>query len=510
VFDGDAFRPSLKHVRADFSSGVVVALVALPLCLGIALASGAPLSAGLVSGIIAGLVVSWLGGSRLAVSGPAAGLTVIVLAGIEDLGGFAPFLAAVVISGVLQLALGYAKAGNLARFFPSSVVKGMLAAIGIILILKQIPHAVGYDVDYEGDFAFWQPDGENTLSEIPTALARIHVGAALITMIGLAIMLLWPRIKRVRKIPAPLVVVVVGSLLNAALIALVPGLGLETGGLVDLPGSGPSDLGGSLMQPEWSAFLRSEVWVVGATLAAVASLETLLCIEALDGLDNERQRSDTNRELLAQGVGNTIVGFLGGLPMTAVIVRGSANVQSGAKTRMSSFFHGVILLAAIAFIPFVLEHIPLAALAAILLHIGYKLAPVSIMKSMAKSGRAEWVPFFTTIVAILVTDLLIGVGIGLATALFFVLRSLTEHPEVVDGDESVRIVLGENVSFLATARLRDVFEAVPDGAVVVIDGTTARYIDRDALALLHSLEHDPRARERGVQTQLVGLPDKAA
>lgn len=501
------------NFRHDLPASVVVFLVALPLCLGIALASGAPLMAGLITGVVGGLVVPWLTGSPLSVSGPAAGLTVIVLAGIERLGGYDAFVLAVMLSGVMQIGLGMVRAGLVAYYFPSNVIKGLLAAIGVILILKQIPHAIGFDLDYEGDLAFVQPDGRNTLTEIPYAIGHFHLGALIIAAVGLVLLIAWakiPALKRLRWLPGPLIVVAAGIALNEGFRAFAPTLANEGKLLVNL---GDGSLWAEFRFPDWSRITDPEIYTTAALIAIVGSIETLLCVEAIDKIDPYKRSSDTNRELRAQGVGNMLAGLIGGLPMTAVIVRGSANVHSGGRSQMASFGHGVLLVAAVLAIPSVLKLIPLAALAAILLHVGYKLAPISLFVSLYRRGLDQFVPFMVTVVAILFSDLLTGVAIGMGCAVFYILRANLATPyfihrmEVIENAEQksrIHIELSENVTFLNKASVNKALRELPDNSVVEIDGSHATYIDRDVLELIEEFREG--ARLRGIEVSITQVP----
>jgi len=510
-------RRNFKH---DLPASMVVFLVALPLCLGIALASGAPLLAGVITGIVGGIVVSWLSGSSIAVSGPAAGLTVIVLDGIQTMGSFEAFLLAVALSGVFQLLFGLLRAGLVAYYFPSTVIKGLLAAIGLILILKQIPHAIGFDKDYEGDESFIQPDGRNTFTEIIEAFGHINLGAVTIAVLGLCILLAFERFPRfkLKWLPGPLLVVVLGVVLNELFRFVLPGWVNAGELLVRLPTMADGGILAALTLPAFEAatFMDPKLYQVAATVAVVASIETLLCIEAMDKLDPFRRNSDPNRELRAQGIGNIIAGLLGGIPMTAVIVRGSANVQAGGRTPVAAFGHGVLLLVSIIAIPTLLNRIPLAALAAVLLHVGFKLAPPTLFRRMYRQGRSEFIPFIVTVVAILLTDLLIGVAVGMATGVFFILKAnlatpyyLTRHDVRVEDHTGglrvhVEIQLSENVSFLNKASFSKVLQEIPDRAVVEIDGSFARFIDRDVLEIIHDFKSS--AQFRGIDVNLTAIP----
>ena len=507
-------RDSLKH---DVPAGVVVFLVALPLCLGIALASGAPLFSGLITGICGGLVVSVISKSPLSVSGPAAGLTVLVLAGIQDL-GFAAFAASVVLSGVFQFILGMLRAGIIAYYFPVTVIKGLLAAIGAILILKQIPHAFGYDADYEGDMDFEQADGMNTFTEIPNALGHFHLGATIIAFTGLAILILWERNKRLKSmtyLPAPLIVVLMGLGFNYAFEFMSTDLAVRNHLLVNLPVPETlADIKSQLQFPDFGALSNPKLWTIAGTIAVIASIETLLCIEAVDKLDPFKRTTPASHELKAQGIGNIVAGLLGGIPMTAVIVRGSANVQSGGRTWKSAFTHGLLLLLSVLLIPHVLNLIPLAALAAILLHIGYKLARAELFIRLWRQGTTQFVPFIVTFGAIVFTDLLKGVAIGMATGIFFILREHVTAPyyihelERIEGADAthprIRLELAENVSFLNKAALSQVLQGMPDNAIIEIDASTSRHVDRDVLEILHEFREG--APHRGQEVFLLDVP----
>jgi len=515
------YLPNLKY---DLPASVVVFLVALPLCLGIAVASGAPPLAGLITGIVGGLVVAWISGSPSAVSGPAAGLTTIILAAITDL-GYEGFLLSVVVAGIMQMVLGFARAGIFAYYFPSSVIKGMLAAIGIILIIKQIPHALGFDEDYEGDLTLFEDvvvdmgGQEVTLDffqQLAYAFGHVGWGAVTITAVGLFVLLLWGRVQRLkdlRWVPGPLVVVVLGVVINSLFYTVAPEWALQSEHLVRLPSGGLGELYGALRFPDFGRIAELEIYSTAFTIMAVASIETLLCIEAMDKLDPWKRSTPTNRELVAQGAGNALAGMIGGLPMTAVIVRGSANIQSGARTRMSAFVHGVLLLLAVVLIPFVMNLIPLAALAAVLLYVGYKLADLGLFKQMLAKSADVWVPFIVTIVAILVTDLLRGVGIGMVVGLFFILRSNLRTPYFVrqrdsdagdGGRKRIRLELSENLSFLNRASVNKVLHEMPEGAVVEIDGSRSQYVHPDVIELIHDFEQT--AHVRGIEVTLVGIP----
>lgn len=483
-----------KNLKKDLPASIVVFLVALPLCLGIALASGAPLFAGLIAGIIGGIVVASFSGSQLSVSGPAAGLTVIILGAITSLGSYQTFLLAVVLAGIFQLILGLIKAGTIGNYFPSSVIEGMLAAIGLILILKQLPHAVGVDTDYDGDQKFVQSNNENTFSAIGDALSHISVAAVVISALSIAILLLWPKVKKINILPAPLVVVVLGIV--AGLLFAGSAYDLRADQMVEIPVIGNfGEFLGLFTTPDFSALANKEVYIIAATIAVVASLETLLSLEAVDKIDPIKRVSPTNRELLAQGIGNICSGMIGGLPMTSVIVRSSANVSSGARTRLSAMFHGVWLLLSVLFIPQIINLIPLSCLAAILLVVGYKLTRISLFKHMYSKGWDQFVPFMVTILAVLFTDLLKGVGVGLLVAVFYLLRTNMRNSYFYkvqqEGDKKhLRIKLAEEVSFLNKAAIQVLLTNIPKDTHVVIDGTNAKYIHPDVLETIFNFEEN--------------------
>lgn len=502
-------------LRYDGPASIVVFLVALPLCLGVALASGAPLIAGLIAGVIGGFIVAPLSGSQLMVSGPAAGLTTIVLASIDKLGGFEPFLVALVLAGVLQLLFGLLRFGFIAAFFPSSVIKGMLAAIGLILILKQLPHALGYDADPEGDMAFRQPDAETTFSTLTEMLGRIEPGAVAIALVGLVLLTLWeqPMLKRLRLLPGPLVAVAAGIVLNEIFLRFAPALALGPAHLVQLPGDGtPAGLVAELQLPDWRALRLPAVYVTAVTLALVASLETLLSLEATDKLDPLKRKAPPNRELVAQGVGNLTAGLVGGIPLTGVIVRTAANVEAGGRTRLSAILHSAQLVAATLLTPFVLNRIPLAALAAVLLYVGWKLAhPLQLIRAW-QVGRDQFVPFFVTIAAIVLTDLLTGVMVGLLTGTFFILREHADSPGLTPisppGAVLTRYSLGQQATFLSRVRIANTLEQLPPHSRVEIDARGCRRIDPDVLQLLHDFQRT--ALERDIDYRLVAVPPLAA
>lgn len=500
-------------IRNDLPASMVVFFVAVPLCLGIALASGAPLFAGIIAGIVGGIVVGMASGSPLGVSGPAAGLAVIVFSAIATLGGsWGAFLMAVVLAGVIQLALGFARAGFIAYFFPSSVIKGMLTGIGLLIILKQIPHALGWDKDVEGDDSFFQADGQNTFSEIVNAFEFFTPGAVLISGLSLAILILWEMVltkkhRIFQLIQGPLVVVVTGIALHVAFQSGFGGFSLAADQLVRIPvPSNLSDFVGQFTLPDFSALSNPEVYKIAFVLAIVASLETLLCVEATDKMDPDKRITPTNRELKAQGLGNVVSGMIGGLPVTQVIVRSSANIAFGGKTKMSAILHGVFLLLSAITLANVLNMIPLASLAAILLLVGYKLAKPALFKDMYKLGWEQFVPFTATVVAILATDLLKGITFGLVVGIFYTLRHsyrnshhMKEVVSTAEGKQVHHLVLAEEVSFFNKASVIKVLEAIPENSKVIIDCAKSKSIAYDVRELIINFERNAKTKNITVE-----------
>ena len=487
--------------RQDLPASIVVFFVAVPLCLGIALASGAPLFAGIIAGIVGGIIVGIASGSPLGVSGPAAGLAVIVLTSIAALGSWPAFLLAVVLAGVLQLIMGFAKAGFIAYFFPSSVIKGMLTGIGLLIILKQIPHALGYDKDAIGDDSFFQFDGENTISAIIKAFDVITPGAVLIAMISIAILILWDKVltkkhKIFQLIQGPIVVVVLGIVMNYLFQSGTLNFSLADDQVVRLPvAHNLTEFFSQFTFPDFSAITNVKVWEVAVVLAIVASLETLLCVEATDKMDPQKRVTPTNRELKAQGLGNIISGLIGGLPITQVIVRSSANISFGGKTKMSAILHGVFLLISAITIAGLLNMIPLASLAAILIMVGYKLAKPSLFKLMYKMGWEQFIPFTATVVGILATDLLKGITIGILFGIFYTLRHsyrnshyMKETITTEEGHEVHHLVLAEEVSFFNKASVIKELEEIPANSKVIIDCSKSKAIAHDVLELIKDYE----------------------
>jgi MFS superfamily sulfate permease-like transporter len=486
----------LKNAGSDFPAAVVVFLVALPRCLGIALGSGAPLFSGIIAGMVGGIVIGCLSGSQLSVSGPAAGLTAIVVAAITKLQVFEAFLLAVVIAGIIQVILGFIKAGVIGDYVPNSVIKGMLAAIGMILILKQLPHFVGYDKDFEGDQSF-AGAGENTFSGIFNSLNAITPGAIVIGTVSLLLLMLWESKffksnKVLSLVPGPLVVVLVGVFINVIFNNSASAFQLEEKHLVSLPiAKDASTFISFFTFPDFSHILNPQVWITGLTIAIVASLETLLGIEAVDKLDPLKRVTPANRELKAQGIGNFFSGLIGGLPLTSVVVRSSANVMAGAKTKVSTITHGLLLLVSVYFIPSLLNLIPLSALAAILIFTGYKLAKVGLFRDFYNKGLDQFIPFVVTIVAILLTDLLVGIVIGILVGLFFMVRSNFKSSVLVVNDNNRFLVrLRKDVSFLNKPIVKRKLEEVPANSFIIIDATRADFIDKDIIEEINNfLKH---------------------
>jgi MFS superfamily sulfate permease-like transporter len=501
-----------KHIKNDLPASVVVFFVALPLCLGIALASGAPLFSGLIAGIIGGVVVGGLSGSKIGVSGPAAGLAAIVLTAISSLGGYENFLVAVVLGGIIQLIFGFLKAGIIGYYFPSSVIKGMLTGIGIIIILKQIPHFFGYDSTPEEDFAFFQVDGQNTFSEILNTANNISVGATVIGLIGLGILILWSTVfadkgKFFKIIQGPLVAVVVGIVYYFVTKGNAT-YGVDAIHLVSVPVPDSFDsFVGQFRFPNFSAISNPAVWVTGFTIALVASLETLLCVEATDKLDPHKNVTPTNKELLAQGTGNIISGLIGGLPITQVIVRSSANIQSGGRTKLSAIIHGLLLLISVILIPTLLNKIPLSVLAAILLVVGYKLAKPAVFKEMVQLGWKQWIPFTVTVVGIVFTDLLVGISLGLAVGVVVILIKSFQNSHFLhiedksNGKHRIKMTLAEEVTFFNKGAILKELDGLPRETFLEIDVRKTRFLDYDIIEILQDFAL--KAKERAIDIQLI-------
>jgi MFS superfamily sulfate permease-like transporter len=504
-----------KNLKSDIPAGLVVFLVSLPLCLGIALASGAPLFSGIIAGIIGGIVVGWISGSSIGVSGPAAGLVVIVLGAIQLL-GMEAFMLAVVISGVIQVILGFSRAGIIGYFFPTAVINGMLTAIGITIFLKQIPHLVGYDQDYEGNLSFMQADNQNTFSELINMLDFISIGAVIIGLVTIGIIFLWDTewMKKqsfTKIIPGGLVVVIAGISINQLFINFYPEYSLTGNHLVQLPVvSSFSDLLKYLTFPDFSQVSNKLVWETAFTIAIIGSLETLLSAEAADKLDVEKRVTPANLELKAQGIGNIISGLIGGLPITQVVVRSSANAQAGGKTKMSTIIHGILLLLSVLLIPMILNLIPLAALGSILFIVGFKLAKPAKFKAMYKLGVYQFIPFITTVVAIVFTDLLIGILVGLAVSAFNILMFNYRTPFLFEEqdrkEQCYRLVLGRIVTFLNKGGILQILNSIPEGSKIRIDASKSVSIDYDIVEVIRDFEVN--AHFKGIEVEIINLEPK--
>jgi len=503
-------KNTFSYLKNDVPASIVVFFVALPLCLGIALASGAPLFAGLIAGIVGGVVVGALSGSKIGVSGPAAGLAAIVLTAIGTLGGYENFLVAVVLGGVIQIIFGLLKAGVIGYYFPSSVIKGMLTGIGIIIILKQIPHFFGYDSDAEGDFSFFQMDGGNTFSGLFNAFEHIQTGSLVIGLIGLFILLLWDKVlskkgKFFTLVQGPLVAVLVSIVFYVATKSNDI-LSISNSHLVSVPvPKNISSFIGQFSFPNFSAITNMDVWVVAFTIALVASLETLLCVEAADKLDPHKNVTPTNRELLAQGTGNIISGLIGGLPITQVIVRSSANIQSGARTKMSAIIHGFLLLISVILIPNLLNMIPLSVLAAILLIVGWKLAKPELFKKMYDLGWAQFVPFVITVLGIVFIDLLYGLAIGLAVGIVITLRNSLKNSHFLhkenNDDGKIKMTLAEEVTFFNKGAILKELDNLPKNSFLELDVRKTKFLDNDIIEILDDFAF--KAKERNITIKLV-------
>jgi MFS superfamily sulfate permease-like transporter len=505
------------YFKSDFASGLVVFLVALPLCLGIAMASGAPLFSGIISGIIGGIVVGFLSQSQISVSGPAAGLTAIVLTAITDLGAFDVFLTAVFIAGLIQLALGFLKAGSISNYFPTNVIEGMLAGIGVIIIMKQLPHAFGYDADFEGDEAFIQGT-DNTFSSLFGVLNHVQLGAIVIALTSIGILIMWdkvPFLKKLKLVPGALIAVIVGILLNEFFISSGSSLAIGKEHLVSLPmPSSFDEFKAIVVTPNFAGITNPKVWIVGLTIAIVASIETLLCIEAADRMDVHKRFTDTNVELKAQGIGNIVSSLLGGLPMTSVVVRTSANNAAGAKSKLSAIIHGVLLLVSVLTIPFLLNKIPLATLAAVLILVGYKLAKPATFKHFWHYGKYQFLPFIATFLGVVFTDLLKGVALGIVISIVFILRGNLKRAysfrkeEYVDGDV-IHIDLAQEVSFLNKAAIKLTLAKIPENSKVVISAHDTVYIAHDILDLIKEFK-TTRAADENIKVKLKGFKKEYA
>lgn len=508
-------------LRKDALAGLIVFLIALPLCLGIAQASGAPLFAGIVAGIIGGLVIGFFSKSALSVSGPAAGLIAIVITAIQGLGSFQIFLCAVLVAGFIQLLLGFLRAGTIANYFPSNVIEGMLAGIGLTIIIKELPNAVGF-LKNKAERGMADADDGFSMNSLSGMLEHIEPGAVVISVLGITILALWQMkaFKKLSLIPAGLLVVLIGMGLNELFLASGTGWGLDNGYLVNLPvPESASDFFSQFSLPDLKGLLNPMVWKTGAVIAIVASIETLLCIEATDGMDPHRRYTSGNAELRAQGIGNMLSGLLGGLPITSVIVRSSANINAGAETKRSSMIHGALLLVCVATIPALLNHIPKAALSAILLFTGYRLCRPSVFKHMWHGGKSQFIPFVATVIAVVGLDLLKGVGIGMAISIFFMLRQNLRIPyfyqrSSYSNGDLIKLTLAQEVSFLNKAAIKETLKQIPRGSSVIIDASQTEFIDFDVLDVIRDFA-ETHAPDQSIRVSLIGfksqykLPDSA-
>lgn len=486
-----------SYLRNDIPAGLVVFLVAIPLCMGIALASNAPIMSGLISGIIGGLVIPLVSRSELSVSGPAAGLIAVVIMGIEKLGSFEGFLMATVLAGVIQVILGFVKAGTIAYFFPGSVIKGMLSGIGLIIIFKQIPHALGVDKENFASDRFVDASGATTFDHLITAFQNIELGALIIGLFSILLLIIWKRtpLEKINWLPAGLIVVTMGILLNYIFHSFVPDLALEREHLVDLGGiTGPSSAFAELSFPDWSVLSNYNTYVIAGTIAIIASLESLLCVEAVDRMDPYQRKSPMNLELKAQGIGNTLTGLIGGLPITSVIVRSGTNVTAGGRTRMAAIVHGLFLLVFVLFLANVLSLIPLASLAGILIMVGFNLAKPQLFAQMYRLGYNHFIPFAVTALAILFTDLLTGIALGMVIGVFYVLKRNYQTPytkkQVKHENKDVHLHLSENVSFMNKASIRRLLQDLKPGEKLVVDATRSVFVDYDIIEMLHDFQHN--------------------
>ncbi len=501
-----------KNLKADFPASIVVFFVALPLCLGIALASGAPLFAGLIAGIIGGIVVGAFSGSQVGVSGPAAGLAAIVLTAITALGGYQNFLVAVVIGGAIQVIFGILRFGIIGYFFPSSVIKGMLTGIGIIIILKQIPHFFGYDSSPDGEIAIFKADSQNTFSDIFNTVNHISTGATVIAVIGLAILILWNTVlskkgKIFQLVQGPLVAVALGIIFYV-LTKDSETLAISADHLVKVPVPDSFDsFLGQFSFPNFAVIGDPAIWITGFTIALVASLETLLCVEATDKLDPQKRVTPTNKELLAQGTGNILSGLIGGLPITQVIVRSSANIQSGGKTKMAAIIHGFLLLISVVLIPTLLNMIPLSVLAAILLIVGYKLAKPALFVKMFKAGWKQFIPFVVTVLGIVFVDLLWGIGLGLAVGIVVILIKSFQNSHFLhiedksNGKHKIKMTLAEEVTFFNKGAILKELDSLPRDTFLELDVRKTRFLDNDIIEILEDFSE--KARNRNIDIKLI-------
>lgn len=500
-----------KKFSKDALAGLIVFLIALPLCLGIAQASGAPLFSGIVAGVIGGIVIGSFSKSQVSVSGPAAGLIAIVIVAIQGLGSFQIFMCAIIIAGLVQLILGFLKAGTIANYFPSNVIEGMLAGIGLTIIIKELPNAVGF---VKGSQGGGMPDADNGFKwiDISDALQRIEPAAAIISLVGITILALWTTrpFRRIALVPAGLLVVLVGTVLNEIFITMNHGFALEPAHLVHLPvPTSAREFINQFSLPDFNGFLNPVVWKTGVVIAIVASIETLLCIEATDQMDPHKRFTSGNAELRAQGIGNMLSGFIGGLPITSVIVRSSANINAGAESKRATIIHGTLLLVCVATIPALLNHIPKSALSAILIFTGYRLCRPSVFKHMWQGGLPQFIPFAVTVLSVVLLDLLKGVGIGLAISIFYMLRQNLRIPffyqrSSYSNGDLIKLTLAQEVSFLNKAAIKETLKQIPNGSAVIIDASQTQYIDFDVLDVIRDFA-GTQAPEKDIKISLIGF-----
>ena len=507
----DDYRSMFSRLDKDIPAGIVVFLVALPLCLGIALASGAPLMSGLISGIIGGVIIGYLSKSGTSVSGPAASVAAVVLLAIEDLNSFQLFLGALVLAGFIQVILGIVKAGILADYMPTSIIKGLLAGIGVILILSQLPYTIGYDIDKSKLLNYSEDYLNNTYNLILNFFNSFTIGAVVISVLSLGILIYWDKtpLKNFKLIPPALVVVILGVLLNQLFKIVMPFLYLDGIHLVNIPKV--DSIRTFFTFPDFSGYSDPKVWTTAFTIAIIASISTLLNIEATDNIDKLNRRTPPNRELIAQGIGNTLSGLLGGIAITSVIVRSSVNIEAGGQTKLSTIIHGFLLLLSVLFLSSIINLIPLASLAAILLVVGYKLASVSVFKSLYKRGWNQFLPFVLTVIFIVLTDVLTGVLIGSALSIFYLLRSNYYNPFYIENikyvqDEVIKLELSNEVSFFNKASIKNTLWSVPDNSKLLIDASFTSYMDPDVVDIIK--EFQTRALvDHNIEVNVIGMKD---
>lgn len=507
----DVHRPMFSFLEKDIPAGIVLFLVALPLCLGIALASGAPLISGLISGVIGGLVIGYISKSGTSVSGPAASVSAVVLVAIQTLGGFELFLVALVIAGLIQILLGIVKAGLIAEYMPTSIIKGLLAAIGVILILSQLPYAIGLEFDMELFLNFSTDYIGNAGEILALFYDSFSAGAVFLTLFSLFILIYWEKtpLKNFKLIPPALIVVILGVVINFIFKHFIPSLYLDGMHLVNIPKV--ESVFSIITFPDFTVIGNPEIWTTAITIAIIASVSTLLNIEATDNIDPHKRKTPPNRELIAQGIGNTLSGLIGGIAITSVVVRSSVNIEAGGQTKLTTILHGFLLLISVLFLSSVINLIPLATLSAILLLVGYKLASVSVLKKMYKKGWSQFIPFIVTIIAILLTDVLVGVLIGSGLSVFFLLRGNYYNPFFIENNklvlgEVIKLELSNEVSFLNKASIKNTLWNVPDNSKVIIDATFSSYIDLDVVEILQDFENT-FAKAHNIEVNMIGLKE---